>query len=237
MKKKKPSKPRISRSSKEWDVTIPYKCLEDVTLSGELLYKGKLSWTRKLAALTDGRMVCYKPEKVDSKPALVIQLTGYEASFLEKENRRGFDVRLLHPSLETHMFSVDFKDWAQLWVQVRETTDVSSKEMHHLEINVLGFFYKLLVFPLQYMNAMSKGKPPPGQHQHLVRGSTFNGTENGKVYGSKVRGIVKQSYLFDRNLIHGYKLKDFEAWRSIILCCFCTQLHKVICIHVCTAMK
>ncbi|XP_078336674.1 uncharacterized protein LOC111137602 isoform X5 [Crassostrea virginica] len=153
MKKKKPSKPRISRSSKEWDVTIPYKCLEDVTLSGELLYKGKLSWTRKLAALTDGRMVCYKPEKVDSKPALVIQLTGYEASFLEKENRRGFDVRLLHPSLETHMFSVDFKDWAQLWVQ--------------------------------YMNAMSKGKPPPGQHQHLVRGSTFNGTENGKVYGSK----------------------------------------------------
>ncbi|XP_056011717.1 uncharacterized protein LOC125648626 isoform X2 [Ostrea edulis] len=153
MKKKKSSKPKISRSSKEWDVTIPYKCLEDVTLSGELMYKGKLSWTRKLAALTDGRMVCYKPEKSESKPAVVIQLTGYEASYLEKENRKGFDVRLLHPSLETHMFSVDFKDWAQLWVE--------------------------------YMNAMSKGKPPPGQYQHLTRGSTFNGTENGRVYGSK----------------------------------------------------
>lgn len=154
MKKKKPSRPRISRSSKEWDVTIPYKSLEDVTLSGEVMYKGKLSWTRKLAALTDGRMVCYKPEKVDSKPALVIQLTGYEATYLEKENRRGFDVRLIHPSLETHMFSVDLKDWAQLWVE--------------------------------YMNAMSKGKPPPpGQRHHLVRGSTFNGTENGKVYGSR----------------------------------------------------
>ncbi|XP_062579830.1 uncharacterized protein LOC134241822 isoform X2 [Saccostrea cucullata] len=153
MKKKKPSKPKISRSSKEWDVTLPYKRLEDVTLSGELLYKGKLSWTRKLAALTDGRMVCYKPEKSESKPALVIQLTGYEASYLEKENKRGFDVRLLHPSLETHMFSVDFKDWAQLWVE--------------------------------FMNAMSKGKPPPGQHQHLARSSTFNGVENGREYGNK----------------------------------------------------
>lgn len=107
-------------------MTIPYKSLEDVTLSGEVMYKGKLSWTRKLAALTDGRMVCYKPEKVDSKPALVIQLTGYEATYLEKENRRGFDVRLIHPSLETHMFSVDLKDWAQLWVEVRKNKKFKS---------------------------------------------------------------------------------------------------------------
>ena len=104
-----------SRSSKEWDLNVPFKCLEEVTLSGDLHYKGKLSWTRKTCALSEGRLLCYKPDKCDSKSALVIQLTGYNSTYVEKDNRKGFEIRLIHPTLEVHIFSVDFKDWAVLW--------------------------------------------------------------------------------------------------------------------------
>ncbi|XP_052082198.1 uncharacterized protein LOC127719885 isoform X1 [Mytilus californianus] len=104
-----------SRSSKEWDLNVPLRCLDELTLSGELLFKGKLSWTRKTCALSEGRLVCYKPDKCDSKPALVIQLTGYKSAFSEKDSRKGFDIKLTHPSLELHVFSVEFKEWASLW--------------------------------------------------------------------------------------------------------------------------
>lgn len=113
-KHKKVSK---SRSSKEWDLNVPFKCLEEVTLSGELLYKGKLSWTRKICALSEGRLVCYKPDKCEQKPSLVIQLTGYKCSFSERENRKLFDIKLTHPSLELHLFAVDIKEWASLWCE------------------------------------------------------------------------------------------------------------------------
>ncbi|XP_033763670.1 uncharacterized protein LOC117344901 isoform X2 [Pecten maximus] len=116
-KSKRNQKISKSRSSKEWDIALPFSCLEEVTLSGELQYKGKLSWTRKLVALTDGRMVCYKPDKADSKPALVINLTGYDASFVERDNHRGFDIRLMHPAMEIHHFLTDFKDWAHMWCE------------------------------------------------------------------------------------------------------------------------
>lgn len=43
-----------------WEVTQPFRALEDVVISGELYYKSKLSWTKKLVALTSGRLVCYK---------------------------------------------------------------------------------------------------------------------------------------------------------------------------------
>lgn len=97
---------------------MPLRCLDELTLSGELLFKGKLSWTRKTCALSEGRLVCYKPDKCDSKPALVIQLTGYKSAFSEKDNRKGFDIKLTHPSLELHVFSVEFKEWASLWCDV-----------------------------------------------------------------------------------------------------------------------
>ncbi|XP_069118485.1 uncharacterized protein [Argopecten irradians] len=116
-KSKKNQKMSKSRSSKEWDIALPFSCLEEVTLSGELQYKGKLSWTKKLVALTDGRMVCYKPDKADSKPALVINLTGYDANFVERDNHRGFDIRLMHPAMEIHHFLTDFKDWANMWCE------------------------------------------------------------------------------------------------------------------------
>lgn len=97
---------------------MPFKCLEEVTLSGDLHYKGKLSWTRKTCALSEGRLLCYKPDKCDSKSALVIQLTGYNSTYVEKDSRKGFEIRLIHPTLEVHIFSVDFKEWAVLWCDV-----------------------------------------------------------------------------------------------------------------------
>lgn len=116
-KSKRNQKLAKSRSSKEWDISLPFNCLEEVTLSGELQHKGKLSWTKKLAALTDGRMVCYKPDKTENKPALVINLTGYDASYVERDNRRGFDIRLMHPAMEMHHFLTEFKDWANMWCE------------------------------------------------------------------------------------------------------------------------
>lgn len=107
-----------SRSSKEWDLNVPFKCLEEVTLSGDLHYKGKLSWSRKTCALSEGRLLCYKPDKCDSKSALVIQLTGYNSTYVEKDNRKGFEIKLTHPTLEVHILSVDFKEWAVMWCDV-----------------------------------------------------------------------------------------------------------------------
>ena len=43
-----------------WEITQPFRALEDTVISGELHYKSKLSWTKKLVALTSGRLVCYK---------------------------------------------------------------------------------------------------------------------------------------------------------------------------------
>ncbi|XP_067658774.1 actin filament-associated protein 1-like 1 isoform X2 [Haliotis asinina] len=110
--KKKLSK---SRSSSSWEINVPFKKLEDMALSGDLHYRGKLSWTRKLVALSNGNMACYKPDK-ETKPQLVVHLTGYEAALHEKENRKGYEIKLTHPNCDSHVFAVDFKEWAQLWV-------------------------------------------------------------------------------------------------------------------------
>ena len=99
-------------------MAVPFSCLEEVTLTGELQYKGKLSWTKKLVALTEGRMVCYKPDKPDNKPSLVINVMNYEASVMESSSRRGFDIRMVHPAMEVHNFSVEFKEWAAMWSEV-----------------------------------------------------------------------------------------------------------------------
>ncbi|XP_046332006.2 uncharacterized protein LOC124115168 isoform X2 [Haliotis rufescens] len=109
--KKKLSK---SRSSSSWEINVPFKKLEDMALSGDLQYKGKLSWTRKLVALSNGNLACYKPDK-ETKPQLVVHLTGYEAALHEKENRKGYEIKLTHPNCDSHIFAVDFKEWAQQW--------------------------------------------------------------------------------------------------------------------------
>lgn len=138
-KTRKHKKLSKSRSSKEWDVSLPYNCLEEVTLSGELHYKGKLSWTKKIVALSDGRMICYKPEKTECKPALVIQLVGYQATVSEKEHKKGgFDIKLTHPELEVHNFSVDFKEWAQTWCDVSVSIYFIPLPVHLLVLNLEG---------------------------------------------------------------------------------------------------
>lgn len=100
-----------------WEVTQPFSSLEDIVISGELHYRSKLSWTRKIAALTNGRLVCYKLDKTDSRPSLVILLNGYKATFHNREGRRSFEIHLEHENFESYVFLVDFKEWAEIWCE------------------------------------------------------------------------------------------------------------------------
>lgn len=86
-------------------------------MSGELYHKGKLSWNRRLVAITSGCLALYKPDK-EARPLLVIILMGYEASVDEREGKRGFEIKLLHHQDDSHTFSVDLKEWALLWKSV-----------------------------------------------------------------------------------------------------------------------
>ncbi|KAH9514055.1 hypothetical protein Btru_030098 [Bulinus truncatus] len=110
-KNKKLSK---SRSSSQWEISAPFRKLENILISGELYYRGKLSWNRRIVAISNGSLAMYKPDK-DARPSLVISLSGYEATVLEREGRRGFEVKMSHPNQDSHTFSVDFRDWANLW--------------------------------------------------------------------------------------------------------------------------
>lgn len=92
--------------------------LEDIVLSGELHHKSKLTWTRKIVALTMGRLVCYKSDKTDSRPSFVILLSGYKATSHKREGRRSFEIHLDHDNFESHVFLVDFKEWAETWCEV-----------------------------------------------------------------------------------------------------------------------
>lgn len=89
-----------------------------MTLSGDLYHKGKLSWTKRLIALSNGMLFGYKPDKTDGKPALMFSLSGYEATFHERDSRKGFEIKLSQAHSDTYHFAVDFKDWAQLWCDV-----------------------------------------------------------------------------------------------------------------------
>lgn len=62
-------------------------------------------------------MALYKPDK-EGKPVFVIPLSGYEAMIGERDGRKGFEIRLAHQSGDTHVFAVDFKEWAALWCEV-----------------------------------------------------------------------------------------------------------------------
>ncbi|XP_060580205.1 uncharacterized protein LOC132736992 [Ruditapes philippinarum] len=100
-----------------WEITQPFGMLEDVVMSGELHYRSKLTWTRKIVALTNGRLVCYKVDKTDSRPSFVILLTGYKASFHKREGRRSFEIHLDHDNFESYVFLVEFKEWAVIWCE------------------------------------------------------------------------------------------------------------------------
>lgn len=114
---KKNKKLSKSRSSSQWEISAPFRKLENIDISGELYHRGKLSWNRRVVAISNGCLAMYKPDK-DARPSLVIQLTGFEACMLEREGRRGFEVKISHPTEDSHTFAVDFRDWANLWVEV-----------------------------------------------------------------------------------------------------------------------
>ena len=108
---------RKSHSSSQWNLTQPFKTLENVIISGELHLKRKLTWNKRLVAVSAGRLICYKSEK-EQRPGLVITLAGYDVTCTEREGRHGYELKLTHPMLETYHFAVECKDWAQAWAEV-----------------------------------------------------------------------------------------------------------------------
>ena len=100
------------------DISNSFCDLEDVMLSGELYYKSTLLSTKNMVALSPSSLVCYKFDKTDSKPVLVIPLTGYRATFHKRHSRQSYEIQLSHDELEDHSFLTYFKEWAQTWCEV-----------------------------------------------------------------------------------------------------------------------
>lgn len=117
MTSQKSKKLNKSRSSSQWEITAPFRKLENIDISGELYYKGKLKWYRRIVAISNGCLAMYRPDK-EARPSLVIPLSGYEAHINEREGRRSFEVKMVHQNADSHAFSVDFKEWALLWIEV-----------------------------------------------------------------------------------------------------------------------
>ncbi|CAL1529783.1 unnamed protein product [Lymnaea stagnalis] len=113
---KKSKKLSKSRSSSQWEISVPFRKLENVQISGELYHRGKLSWNRRLVAISNSCLAMYKPDK-DARPSLVIPLSGFDAIVIEREGRRGFEIKMSHANQDSHTFSVDFREWANLWVE------------------------------------------------------------------------------------------------------------------------
>ncbi|XP_025081557.1 uncharacterized protein LOC112556614 isoform X4 [Pomacea canaliculata] len=105
-----------TRSSATWEINVPFKKLDNILLSGELLHKGKLSWNRRVVAISNGSMALYKPEK-EARPVFVIPLAGYQASVGDKDGRKGFEITMVHSNGDSHLFTVDFKEWATIWCE------------------------------------------------------------------------------------------------------------------------
>lgn len=116
-KMKKMKNGRKMHSSSQWNLAQPFRSLEDVIISGDLQLKRKLTWNKRLVAVSAGRLICYKSER-ELRPGLVITLSGYDVSYMEREGRRGYELKLTHPLSETYHFTVECKEWAQTWAEV-----------------------------------------------------------------------------------------------------------------------
>ena len=119
MKKKKHHR-RVTQtlSAPLCDISNTFYDLDDILLSGELYYKSTLLSTKNMVALTHNSLVCYKHDKIDSKPILVVPLTGYRATFHKRHSRLSYEIQLCHNELEDHSFLTVFKEWAQTWCEV-----------------------------------------------------------------------------------------------------------------------
>lgn len=116
-KKSKSSSKLLSskaRSSSTWEVNMPFKKLDNVQLSGDLQHRGKLTWNRRLVAISNGSLALYKPDK-EGRPVFVLPLTGYQATVGERDGKKGFEIRLTHKYGDTHLLTADFKEWASIW--------------------------------------------------------------------------------------------------------------------------
>ena len=103
--------------------------LPDVTMCGDLCQRGKLSWPRRHCAISGHHLCVYKSER-DNKPILVVSLPGYDALYLEKDNKRSHVIRLSQPAHTTYWFCASTSDSAHSWVEVRCTTHWLRCTMH-----------------------------------------------------------------------------------------------------------
>ena len=100
------------------DISRTLNDLDEVLLSGELYYKSTLLSTKNMVAISNNRLVCYRHDKTDCKPVLVIPLTGYRATFHKRHSRQSYEIQLFHDVLDDHAFHTVFKEWAQTWCEV-----------------------------------------------------------------------------------------------------------------------
>jgi len=91
--------------------------IEKITYVGELFQKGLLSWTKRYCVISDRRLICYRTDR-DSKPVHVIQMFGYDVTYVEKDGKCNHVLRVSRPGFETHWFYADTKDVAQSWLTV-----------------------------------------------------------------------------------------------------------------------
>lgn len=117
MKKKHKTKLSKSHSSSLWEVCLPFNKLENVTIYSELQYRGKISWSRKLVAISNGQLISYKPGK-HSRPVMAIPLIGYDATYFKRDLLKGYEIKMTHPNAISHHFAVDSANWAQRWCEV-----------------------------------------------------------------------------------------------------------------------
>lgn len=110
--------PRVSKTKKKKKDVEPELFVSDLTdilFRGDIYYKGSWQWNKRFAVISNNRLLIYKAEKAP-RPLINIVLLGYSIAYLEKEGRRNHVIRISHPNCESHFFSVDLKEIADLWL-------------------------------------------------------------------------------------------------------------------------
>ncbi|XP_076451189.1 LOW QUALITY PROTEIN: uncharacterized protein LOC143287130 [Babylonia areolata] len=133
-----------ARSSSTWEINVPFKKLDGILISGEMMHKGKLSWNRRLVAISSGCLALYKPDK-ETRPVFVIPLSGFSANMGESLGRKGFEMKMSHENGESYTFAVDFKEWVALWCE---------------HINGISQGLSVLPYPQHLARTLSVGNDP-----------------------------------------------------------------------------
>ncbi|XP_074654421.1 uncharacterized protein LOC141908319 [Tubulanus polymorphus] len=100
---------------KSFDDEFSLDFLRNVLFSGELTFKGKLTWSRRFCVIAPSRMVIYKSER-DSHPQFDIRLDGFDLEYIENDLKRSHVIRMSKPGYKTYLFSTETHDRAIMWI-------------------------------------------------------------------------------------------------------------------------